>query len=57
MITLIFKLEYKKIIILLLIGFIATIVSLLYKQETTNKIIPKRASYVRNIIELGEKNG
>ena len=53
----IFKLEYKKIIILLLIGFIATIVSLLYKQETTNKIIPKRASYVRNIIELGEKNG
>jgi hypothetical protein len=53
----IFKLEYKKIIILLLIGFMATMAFLLYKQEITNKIVPKRASYVRNIMELGENNG
>ena len=53
----IFKLEYKKIIILLLIGFMAIMAFLLYKQEITNKIVPKRASYVRNIMELGENNG
>lgn len=53
----IFKLEYKKIIVLLLVGFMATMASLLYKQETTNKVVPKRASYVKNIMELGEKSG
>lgn len=53
----IFKLEYKKTITFLTIGFMIVVVLLWYKQQTTNKIIPKKASFVLNTIEWSKNYG
>lgn len=50
----IFKLEYKKIIICLTIGFIGLVMLLSYKEESSNNVIPKKASYVFKKIEWGK---
>lgn len=52
----IYKLEYKKIIILLAISFMIVISILWYKKEAENNIIPKRASFVRNEIDWSADN-
>lgn len=53
----IYRLEYKKVIVLLTIGFIVLMGCLWYKGLTTNKQVPKRASFVLNTIEWGKDNG
>lgn len=50
----IYKLEYKKIIIFLAIGFVALIMVLWYKEQTINNVVPKKASYVFKRIEGGK---
>lgn len=52
----IFKLEYKKIIILLIISFIIIMSILWYKKQDINDLIPKKASFVLNVIEWREYN-
>lgn len=52
----IYKLEYKKIIIFLTIGLMLIVTLLWHKQEKTNKVIPKRAQYVLNIGEWRNNN-
>lgn len=46
----IYKLEYKKIIILLVISLMTIMSVLWYKKEAANNVIPKKASYVLNEI-------
>lgn len=51
------KIKYKKTIALLIIGIIIVGGLLLYKEETTNKEVPKKASFVKNIFEWNEVYG
>lgn len=53
----IFKLQYKKTITFLIIGFMIVVAFLWHKQQTTNKVIPKKASFVLNTIEWGKNYG
>lgn len=52
----IYKLEYKRIIILLAIGLMILIMLLWHKQETTNKVVPRKANFVLNRIEWRKNN-
>lgn len=52
----IYKLEYKKIIMLLAIGLIIIMSFLWYKKEAANNVIPKKASYVLNGIDWRNDN-
>lgn len=45
------KIKYKKIITLLLIGAVLMVGFLMYKEQTTNKEVPKKAHFVKNRIE------
>ncbi len=51
------NIKYKKTITLLLIGIIIVSGLLVYKEETTNKEVPKKAIYVNIILKLGELYG
>lgn len=52
-----YKLNYKGIIIALMIFLVLTGAFLLYKEETTNKEAPKRAQFVENNLEWGKIYG
>lgn len=51
------KIRYKKIIALLMIGIIIVGGLLLYKEETTNREVPKKAHFVKDNLEWNEVYG
>lgn len=53
----IYRIYYKRIITLLMIGLIFIAGLLWYKEQTTNKEIPKRANFVKNELERSKTCG
>ncbi|MDR7857146.1 hypothetical protein [Tissierella sp.] len=52
-----YQLNYRRIIIILLIGLIGVVGLFWYKEQTTNKVIPKRANFVERKIEWSKIYG
>lgn len=52
----IYKLEYKRMIMLLAISLMIILSLLWYKKEAANNIVPKKASYVLNGIDWRNAN-
>ena len=52
----IYKSEYKRVIILLAISLVIILSVLWYKKEAANNVIPKKASYVLNGIDWRNAN-
>jgi hypothetical protein len=52
-----FQLKYRRIIILLVVGLIGVVGLFWYKEQTANKVIPKKANFVERKIEWSKVYG